>query len=215
MGQNGLGLGLGMLAELLKEIAKEIVNLMPRVFLAVVIFVSAALIIKVVNLILKKLLKFANINELIKSLFGVEFPISIDKLIVFLADFGVVLIALYGVFNLIFGPQQMSVVNEAIMYGTRVLSATIVIIFVFSAFNAFINRIKVETKLRGYFMFILLLMTTALLIDITSLSDPVKNALVTGLSIGIGISIGVFAAWFFFKEYMDKFLESKEKEESR
>ncbi len=215
MDQNGFNWILNVLAKLLEQLTAEIINLMPRLFLTIIIFIAAALIVKITNAILNRLLRFANINELIKTFTGVDFPFSIGKLIVYLADLGIVLIALYGVFSLILEPRHMSMVNEAVTYGTKVLSVTIIILFVFSGFNAFINKIKVETKLRGYFLFILLLMSTALLIDITSLSDPVKNALVTGLSIGIGVSIGVFAAWFFFKEYMDKMIEFKEKQQVR
>ena len=48
-----------------------------------------------------------------------------------------------------------------------------------------------------------------MLVDVTALSEQVKNALITGLSIGVGISVGVFAVWFFFHDYLDKLILSK------
>ena len=42
-------------------------------------------------------------------------------------------------------------------------------------------------------LFIVMLLVTAMLVDITALSDPVKSALIMGISIGVGISLGVFA----------------------
>jgi hypothetical protein len=46
-------------------------------------------------------------------------------------------------------------------------------------------------------------------VDVTALSDPIKNALTSGLAIGVGISIGVFAIWFFFHDYLDEMLKIK------
>jgi len=58
--------------------------------------------------------------------------------------------------------------------------------------------------MRGYFLFLLLLIMTVMIVDLTSLSEPAKRALEQGLSIGVGIAIGVFAVWFFFHQYLDK-----------
>lgn len=48
-----------------------------------------------------------------------------------------------------------------------------------------------------------MLLVTAMLIDVTALSNEIKQALATGLSIGVGVTIGAFAIWFFFHEYLD------------
>jgi hypothetical protein len=48
--------------------------------------------------------------------------------------------------------------------------------------------VEFEWKLlRGYIWFIILLLITAMLVDITALSETVKNALTTGISVGLGI----------------------------
>ncbi len=48
-----------------------------------------------------------------------------------------------------------------------------------------------------------------MLMDITALSDSAKNSLISGLSMGVGISLGVFAIWLFFHNYLDRMLENK------
>ena len=94
--------------------------------------------------------------------------------------------------------------NDGIYYAARAVSILVIAILIFAIFNMLIGRIKVETRLRSYAMLIVLLLITAMLIDITALSDQLKSALTLGLSIGVGIVIGVFAVWFFFHGYLDR-----------
>jgi hypothetical protein len=144
-----------------------------------------------------------------KQLSGFSLPFAMDSLIIFLADLGVALISLYAMVNLFLGAQYLQLMHEGLYYGARVVSIVVIAIVVLAISNALIGRIRVETRLRSYAMFIVLLLITAMLVDITALSDPVKNALITGLSVGVGISVGVFAIWFFFHDYFDRMLKIK------
>jgi len=65
-------------------------------------------------------------------------------------------------------------------------------------FNAVIGRIKADPRLKAYPLVIIMLLVTAMLMDITALSEEIKRLLAMRLPIGIGIAIGAFAAWFFF-----------------
>jgi hypothetical protein len=65
--------------------------------------------------------------------------------------------------------------------------------------------------MRGYVIFLLLILVTMMVIDLTALSTSTKHALEQGLSIGLGIAVGLFALWFFFHEYIDKFLATSKK----
>ncbi|MEM3673233.1 MAG: hypothetical protein QW468_03260, partial [Candidatus Bathyarchaeia archaeon] len=185
-------------------IAKETIRLLPKIFIALIIIILTFLVIKLLNFSFRKLLKLAKLDAMFKQLSGFTLPFSVDSLIIFLADLGVALIALYGLVNLFWGAQYLQLMNEGVYYGARVVSVVAIALVIFAIFNAIIGRIKVESRLRSYAMLIVLLLITAMLIDITALSDPVKSALTLGLSIGVGIAIGVFAIWFFFHEHLDR-----------
>jgi len=196
----------GLLIESLRQIAWDIVYLMPKIFIVLIVFAISFLIIRVLNIFLRKLLKFVELDKMVGKLAGFSFPFSLNSLLLFLADLGVALIAFYSVVGLFLEIQQIQMVSEGLHYGARIVSILVVAIFLFSIFGVAINKIRVETRLRGYIWFIILILITAMLIDITVLSEAVKNALITGLSLGVGISLGVFAIWFFFHEYLDKAL---------
>ncbi len=63
--------------------------------------------------------------------------------------------------------------------------------------------------MRGYVVFLLLILITIMAIDLTALSPSTRHALESGLSVGLGIAVGVFAVWFFFHDYLDKFFKVK------
>ncbi len=192
------------LRSIFAQIAEETIRLIPRIFIALIIIAFTFLAIKVLNLAFRKLLKLAKLDTVFKQLSGFSLPFSLDNLIVYLADLGIALISLYALVNMFSGPQYLQLMNEGLYYGARLVSIVLIAIIIIAIFSALVGKINVESRLRSYAMFIVLLLITAMLIDITALSDPVKNALIIGLAIGVGISIGVFAIWFFFHEYFDQ-----------
>ncbi|MFP3985247.1 MAG: mechanosensitive ion channel family protein [Candidatus Bathyarchaeia archaeon] len=198
-----------LLSEAFRQIAQDMIFLLPKIFIALIIFVVSFLLIKVLNISLRKILSFAELDRTVKKLTGFSLPFSLNNLLIFLADLGVALIAIYSVANVFLEAQYIQMVTEGLHYGARVLSIIVIAIFLFSIFGVVIGRIRVESRLRGYIWFIILLLITAMLVDITALSETVKNALTTGLSLGVGLSIGIFAVWFFFHDYLDKLILSK------
>ena len=198
-----------VLVEVLNQIARETMALMPKVFLSLIVISLVIVVIKLLNKLLRRLLRIADPDKLLKRLTGVKLPVSIGGLIVILADLGVALIAVYSLTDLLLGPQYMKLVNDALAYAARIVSVVFLTVFVLVVFNALIRRVKVEGGLKSYAYFIVLLLVTAMLVDVTALSEPVKSGLISGLSLGIGISIGVFAFWFFFHGYLDALVKSK------
>ncbi len=190
----------------LQQIVMDIISLLPMIVLAVVVLTIAILAIKLLNKVFDRILKVVELDDLFKKTIKIELPFSLSSLIIYLIDIGILLIALFGLAGLLLEPQQMGLMREALVYSARVISVVIVTIFVFVLFSAMIDRVRVETRMRGYVLFILLILITAMVIDLTALSASTKNALEQGLAIGIGIAVGVFAVWFFFHEYLDKLL---------
>ncbi|MBS7637607.1 hypothetical protein KEJ49_01775 [Candidatus Bathyarchaeota archaeon] len=198
-----------ILGEVLFQIANEVVRLLPRLLAALVIIALTLMGIRIVNLSFRKLLALARLDEMFKQLSGFSLPFSIDSLIIFLADLGISLISLYAMVGLFLPSQHLHLMNEGLAYGARVLSVILLAVILLAIFNSIVGRIRVEARLRSYAMFIVLLLVTAMLVDITALSEQVKNELIGGLSLGVGISIGVFAIWFFFHEYFDELIRRR------
>jgi len=201
--------GITSISDIFNQIASEIVNFIPKILITLVIILIAIAIIKVLNFLFRKLLGIAKIDEFFAKATGISIPFSITNLLIYLADLGIILIALYSIVDICAGPTYTRLMTDVLYYGARIASVIIITLIIFASFNLVVRRLRVETRLRGYMLFIVMLLITAMLVDITALSDPVKSALIMGISIGVGISLGVFAIWFFFHEYLDKILEKK------
>lgn len=201
---------LDLVQQIFAQVVIEIVQLMPKILIALVIVALTFVLIKSLNFLLRKVLRVVEFDKMFKELSGVSLPFSIDSLIVLLADFGMALVSLYALIALFIGERYSELVREGLYYGARVASIVLLGIFLLAVFNTLVGRIKIETRLRSYGMFLVLLLVTSMLIDITALSEPVKNALITGLSIGVGVSIGVFAIWFFFHDWLDLFAKTRD-----
>jgi len=195
----------------LEEIAKDVVTLTPKLFLTIIIFTITVIVIKLLNKVFSKLLSLVDLDGSFKKFVRVEPPFSLNNLVIFLIDVGILFIALLGMASLTLTPQQLELIQGIINYGTRILSVAIITILTFVMFNALIDKVRIETRMRGYVLFILLIIITAMLIDLTNLSVSTKTALVEGLSLGLGIAVGVFAFWFFFHEYLDAWVKAKTK----
>ncbi len=196
---------------LLRQLAQELIELAPRIFLALAALTSTIIAIKIVNFYLRKLLSFSKVDEAVERFFGSKPPLAPSSLIVGAADLGLGFIGVYLVLSVLLPRDLLVKVDAAAVYAARVLSVLAMIGFVLLAFNMLMSRIKLETKLKSYMTFVSFLLATALLIDVVALSDPVKEALVSGLAIGIGASIAVFATWFFFADYIERYVKFLER----
>lgn len=196
-----------VLGEVLFQIANDVISLLPKLLVALVVIALTFVGIRIMNLFFRKLLALARLDEMFEQLSGFSLPFSIDSFVIFMADLGICLISIYAVAGLFLPSQHLHLMNEGLAYGARVISIMGLAVILLAIFNSIVGRIRVEARLRSYAMFIVLLLVTAMLVDITALSEHVKNELIRGLSLGVGISIGVFAIWFFFHEYFDKLMK--------
>jgi len=200
-----------LIQEFLKTLVSEIINLGPKLLAGVIIIVAAFIALRILGMIVKKVLSFADVDGMIKRYTGIELPIPFNGIVMGLLYLGIGLAAIYGLISVFLGEQYLELASSLTMYGARIISVVVIALLLFTAFSAIIERIRVESRLKGYLFFVIMLLLTAMLIDVTALSEPVKHALYAGLSIGIGASLAVFAVWFFFHEYFEKLLETKSK----
>ena len=195
-----------LFVRVIEQIATDIVTILPRILLAVVVFTVAILVIRVLNGALGKVLKVVKLDDMLSKAVRTELPFSLSGLIIALVDVGIVLIAVFGTANLFLAPEHMELMKEILGYAARIVSVIVITVLTFVLFTALIERMTFETRMRGYVVFIVLIITTMMIIDLTNLSDSTKRALVDGLSIGLAVSISVFAIWFFFHDHLDKAL---------
>jgi len=205
--------------ELFKEFASalalELLGFLPKLIVAIIVIIVAFLIMRFVGGAIRRLLSLANIDELVTHYSKIRLPISINSVILVIFYIGVLLAALYALINIFLGEAYVEIANSLLIYGARVISVVVLAIILFAASSSVIEKIRVESRMKGYLFFIVMLLLTAMLIDVTALSEPVKQSLYMGLAIGIGASLAVFSIWFFFHEYLDKMLERTERKKSK
>ena len=206
-----VGLGEGLLKEFASALGLELLSLVPKFIVAIIVIIVAFLILRFVGGAIKKLLSLANIDKLIERYLRVKLPISLNTIILAIFYIGVILAVLYALISIFFGEVYIELANSLLLYGARVISVIVLAIILFAAFSSIIEKIRVESRMKGYLFFVVMLLLTAMLIDVTALSDPVKQSLYAGLSMGIGASLAVFSVWFFFHEYLDKITAKREK----
>ncbi len=193
--------GTEILWKALQYSLRDLVSILPLILIALLIIAVYTLIAIILTRLVRSILRLINIDELAKPL--IRYRISLTNIIIILLNLGIGLLAVYSIALIIY-PTQVEVITSVVSYIARVASVVFLIIFVFITLETIIERIRMEAKLRGFMFLIILFITLALLLDITALSEEVKHALAFGISIGIGLSIGVFSLWYFFHDLLEK-----------
>jgi len=180
---------------------RDLVSILPLILIALLIIAVYTLVAIILTRLIRSILRLINIDELAKPL--IKYRISLTNIIIILLNLGIGLLAVYSIALIVY-PAQVEIITSIVSYIARVASVVFLIIFVFIMLETIIERIRMEAKLRGFMFLIILFVTLALLLDITALSEEVKHALALGISIGIGLSIGVFSLWYFFHDLFEK-----------
>ncbi|WFO74668.1 hypothetical protein J4526_06190 [Desulfurococcaceae archaeon MEX13E-LK6-19] len=186
---------------------RDLVSVFPKIFIAIAIVAVYVAIALIVTRLLRKILTIFRVDEIMKPLLMHTY-FSVTNLVIALTNIGLAILALYSIVLTLF-PEQVHATTLFIDYVARVASVVFLVIFVFISLSLLVERIRMEARLRGFMFLLLLFMSLVLIIDITALSPEVKAALAWGISIGIGLSIGVFSAWYFFHDIIEKYRREK------
>ncbi len=208
---NPLELMAKTISELLAQIAQEAAVLAPKIFFTIIILIVIAVIARLTHKYMDRLLKAIEVDRLLEGLLGKTLPLSASRAILIAIDIGFIFLALLSIFNLLIPEEAREFVNSLMISIGKIAGVLIVAVIVIGFYGILVERIKIEAKLKSYLFFMSFLIVTALLIDIATLSSEVKAALVSGLSIGIGLSIALFALWFFFGDYLERLTLMKER----
>lgn len=188
-----------IVGEALRRTFAEVAYLLPKMAISIAIVLVFFVIALVVTKIVKKILAIIRLEELVKPY--VKYAIPVNTIILALINLGIALIAIYAVVLGVY-PEAVDYVMAISGYVSKVLSVAFLIVLVFLAIDAVVESIKMEKGLRGFMLLLTFLIITVLTIDVTALSPEVKAALSWGLSLGIGLSIVVFAVWYFFSDLL-------------
>jgi len=190
------------IVDALLSVSRELVQLFPRIALSLLLIMLFIVVIKGVNRLIRWLLKVSDLEGFLNRYSASFLMTPITQVFIVLSDLGLIMLLSAILLN-VFMPAGGDVYNLYVSYLGRVGSvAFLSIIFIFGI-SSVMSLVKLEDKVKGMIMLISLLMVFAVLIDLTNLGGEIKAGLVWGISLGIGITIGVFSIWFFFKESID------------
>ena len=188
-------LGVQVLTEAFKKSVEDVARVLPDILAAIAITVLFFAIGVVLVRIVRRIIRVMRIDDALKPY--TRYFISIESLASILLAIAIAVLDAHVIAAVLF-PAAMGTVESISRYVARILSVVFLVIFTFIVIDAVVEKLRMERGLRGFMTLLTFLITTILIIDVTSLSSQVKQALAWGLSLGIGLSIGVFTAWYFF-----------------
>lgn len=199
--------GTEIIWEAFKFALRDLADALPAIAITLIIITIYSLIAFILTRIVQTIFKLVNIDDWIKPLY--EYKIRLSKIIIFLLNVGIALLAIYSIAAIVY-PSNIDLITSIVLYIGRITSVIFIIIFMFVMLETIIERIRMEAKMRGFMFLVILFITLALILDVTALSKEVKQALAFGVSLGIGLMIGVFSAWYFFRDIIENKIGKKQ-----
>ena len=201
------------LEEALRLALRDLASLVPRLAASVIAGAVLVLVSVLIVRLVSRLLRVSRIDELLDPVFekyGV--PFSFSSLVNGLLVFVLTLLTLYA--SIVAGfPEYSGVAAEIVTVTGRIASVFVMILLVYVIINYVTEKLRMERGLRGFMALVLFNISLILLVDVTALSPVVKQALAWGLSLGLGLSIAVFTAWYFFGRPTEKPMTRRRDEE--
>jgi hypothetical protein len=195
------------IVEELLEAMNDVIAAIPKVALASLILLISLLIIRLTNRMIRWLVKTGKLEEGIRELFPEGTRLPLARMFSLLAD-SLILIAASAAIIRIFVPEQAQLHSEAMSYLTRIGSVVILTLVSIVLTDALVKSMRFEKKTERFFLMLISLIIATLIIDLANLTYEIKFALSLGFAIGIGALVGVFSAWAFFGEYLERKMSS-------
>jgi|YelNatPaOPRAMG01_1025707.scaffolds.fasta_scaffold02452_16 hypothetical protein len=196
------------IVEELLEAMNDVIAAIPKVALASLILLISLLIIRLTNRLIRWLVKTGKLEEGIRELFPEGTRLPLARMFSLLAD-SLILIAASAAIIRIFVPEQAQLYSEAMSYLTRIGSVVILTLVSIVLTDALVKSMRFEKKTERFFLMLISLIIATLIIDLVNLTYEIKFALSLGFAIGIGALVGVFSAWAFFGEYLERKMSSR------
>lgn len=198
--------GLERVVGAFEEALRELLEATPAILASILIMAAILVVARLANSLVRKLMRSVGLDEILEKAIG-KSPISLEALVVLMLDVGFVLLGI-AIIVALFAPAYMEAYHTWVGFVLRALSAIALTVTTFFWIEALVNRIRAESKIRAFASLVAFLLIMAFVIDVTALSESIKSSLVFGIALGMGLSIGVFALWYFMQEYIDRLIEA-------
>ena len=187
--------------EALQLTLKELAFYLPKILFSIGIAVVYVLVALAITRITRKILKLTKIDNVFKSFFNGT--INISDVVIGFINVGLALLAVYTLTSILL-PKYLHNLTLIIEYVGKIVGVVFAVFFAFILLNSMVERVKMEAKVKEFMFITTLSITLILIVDTTAVSEEVKASVAWGISLGLGLAIGAFAAWYYFHEYLGR-----------
>jgi len=187
--------------EALQLTLKELAFYLPKILFSIGIVVVYVLVALAITRITRKILKLTKIDNVFKSFFNGT--INISDVVIGFINVGLALLAVYTLTSILL-PKYLHNLTLIIEYVGKIVGVVFAVFFAFILLNSMVERVKMEAKVKEFMFITTLYITLILIVDTTAVSEEVKASVAWGISLGLGLAIGAFAAWYYFHEYLGR-----------
>jgi len=187
--------------EALQLTLKELAFYLPKILFSIGIAVVYVLVALAITRITRKILKLIRIDSMFKSFFNGT--INISDVVIGFINVGLALLAIYTLTSILL-PEYLHSLTLMIGYIGRIAGVIFAVFFAFILLNSMVERVKMGAKVKEFMFITTLSITLILIVDAAAVSEEVKASIAWGISLGLGLAIGAFAAWYYFHEYLGR-----------
>lgn len=191
------------ITDVLYEVLRSIVRLVPYVMIAAGIALLSILLVKLINKVIRWVVRVGNLEDLVKEVVPGGLRFSITTIIIMIADIGIALLAITMIIR-VFALATSGTYTELLTYITRVVSVAIMLLVLMVALDILSKTVVFERKVESLLFILLFFFGLAMIVDLTGLSPEMKSSLGWGVAIGVGLSLGIFTLWFLFSGILEK-----------
>jgi len=194
--------------ELLQILLQDLATAIPKLAIGVAAFFLAFLLIRLVHRVVKVLVDASGLEEKLQSIIpgGTRLPVT---LVISLALDAMILVSAASLVVRLFVPEYTAAYREYLSMLARAGSVAVLSLIAILVVDALAKSMGLEEKTERFFTMLTSLFIVTLAVDLAALSPEVKQALVIGLAVGIGLLIGAFALWAFFGDYVERIIEGR------
>ena len=190
--------------EALQLTLKELALYLPKILFSIGIAVVYVLVALAITRITRKILKLVRIDSMFKPFFNGT--INISDVIIGFINVGLALLAIYTLTSILL-PGYLHNLTLIIEYISRIAGVIFAVFLAFILLNSMVERVRMEAKVKEFMFITILSITLILIVDAATVSEEVKASVAWGISFGLGLAIGVFAVWYYFREYLSEKLK--------
>ncbi|MCY0867990.1 MAG: hypothetical protein OWQ48_02005 [Desulfurococcus sp.] len=185
-------------SEIIESIIMSVGGLVPRLAVSALAAAIFALVSVLVFKLVSILLSISRVDDFTTPMLKrYRIPFTLSSLVKGLLAFALALLTLYASIAAGF-PEYTQLASEIIVVSARIASVISMIILAYIAVNYLVEMLGMRKGLGGFMALLMFNITLILVVDIAVLTPEVKQALTWGLSLGLGLTIAVFAVWYFF-----------------